>query len=345
MISSKYLVGRAHQDDLASDHSAPAEEKTKRSDSVDPQPKPRIQHMLRAIKEQEKQHGHGLDDLLPLLRESSSDLRGECLSALETAIDWLGWANSHRWRFGRQVFPKGETAADGLQRRRQGIADLKRVLEDYRVNRNQQLLQPFKKLFDPNTGELLPEGKDDGGQTGLSTRSLFLCFVFSTNLVSYATALVSLLETLADIEERNPSNRIQLPTALGSLFKVATSPGDKVNPLEMGDPDPDTELQSTEDGLSSSASTSASSGVDDTNTSTAKARGRRKKEKKIYPHDPEADPPHNGLQRSAHRIRAVWRWQTSPQGIFALKYSLVSIALWVPAICPSSAYFVYTNVS
>ena len=133
-------------------------------------------------------------------------------------------------------------------------------------------------------------------------------------------------------------NRTHWPTALGSLFKVATSPGGKVNPLEIGDLDEDTDSHGQEAVEDSSTLTAGST------STTEKATARPKKEYRVYPRDPEADPPHNGVQRFARRMRAVWQWQTSPQGIFALKYSLVSIALWIPAICPSSAFFTYTHV-
>ena len=36
----------------------------------------------------------------------------------------------------------------------------------------------------------------------------------------------------------------------------------------------------------------------------------------------------------------MWRLLSSDHGIFALKAGLVSVALWVPQVCGSSAYFV-----
>ena len=166
----------------------------KRTLSVDPNPRPRIPRSHQSIRAQETADGLGLDDLLPILRESSADLRGECTTALGAAIDWLQRVNSHRWSFERH--PKAESAEEGLLERRQQIADLKRVIEDYRANKGQQLLQPFRKLFDPKTGKLLPEGQRDAEFERSSIRPLFVCFVFSTNMASYSTALVSLLELL-----------------------------------------------------------------------------------------------------------------------------------------------------
>jgi hypothetical protein len=39
----------------------------------------------------------------------------------------------------------------------------------------------------------------------------------------------------------------------------------------------------------------------------------------------------------------MWKGVSSAEGIFALKYALVSIALWAPAVAPTSAQFVYEN--
>lgn len=298
---------------------------------------------MRSIKHEEERNGHALDQLLPILDETSSQLRSTCYDALANGIEWLDWVNSHRWRRGAKAYPKDSDAATGLSLRRENIANLKAALANFRENEHPKLLEPFRNLFDPSTGELLT-GKDaedrnlSAARHGMSTRSLFLCFVFSTNLVSYATSLIEFLETLAEIEQRNPSNRFQLPTALGSLFKVAASPSARLNPLEMGNDE--AELDDHEEVAVSSLSSSTT--VQD-KTDDKEKRSRKHHQRREYPRDPDAEAPRNGVQRFSRRIRTFWGWQTSPQGLFALKYSLVSIALWIPAICPSSAYFTYSN--
>ncbi len=337
------LVERQHQDNLEAERKV--ESTTDDSSSVmeDPHANHRVQQILRSMKEEEERNGHALKTLLPILEETSNQLRSTCHDALAGGIEWVDWSNSHRWRRGTKVYPKGSTAESGLAQRQRTIADLKAALENFRAHKHQKLLAPFRNLFDPSTGELLSdkdaEGKDMvSARSGLSTRSLFLCLVFSTNLVSYATALISLLETLADVEQRNPVNHFQLPTAIGNLFKVATSTSARINPLEMGDDE--VELDDREE--MESTSSSSSSVVADKKELQEKPVKKHRKHRE-YPRDPDADRPRNGLQRFSRRIRTFWGWQTSPQGLFALKYSLVSIALWIPAICPSSAYFVYTN--
>lgn len=58
---------------------------------------------------------------------------------------------------------------------------------------------------------------------------------------------------------------------------------------------------------------------------------------------PDAGQPKYRAQRFGRRLAALWNGLVSAQGIFALKYALLTIGLWVPAICPSSAYFAYSN--
>ncbi len=37
------------------------------------------------------------------------------------------------------------------------------------------------------------------------------------------------------------------------------------------------------------------------------------------------------------------RFFKSPEGIFSLRHAVVSIVLWIPAVCSSSAWFYYDN--
>lgn len=59
--------------------------------------------------------------------------------------------------------------------------------------------------------------------------------------------------------------------------------------------------------------------------------------------DPDASDPHNGVQRFGRGLYRLWQGLTGVNGIFALKYGIVSIALWIPQVIESSAYFTYTN--
>lgn len=59
--------------------------------------------------------------------------------------------------------------------------------------------------------------------------------------------------------------------------------------------------------------------------------------------NPDAFPPKTAFGRSVVKIAPVFRFFKSPQGILALRNGIVSIALWVPAVCSNSAWFYYDN--
>ena len=59
--------------------------------------------------------------------------------------------------------------------------------------------------------------------------------------------------------------------------------------------------------------------------------------------NPDALPPTTDMGRSLVKIGAVFRFLKSDEGIFSLRVAVVSVALWVPAVCRSTAWFYYGN--
>jgi hypothetical protein len=49
------------------------------------------------------------------------------------------------------------------------------------------------------------------------------------------------------------------------------------------------------------------------------------------------------MGRSLVKVGAVFRFFKSAEGIFSLRVAVVSVALWVPAVCHSTAWFYYGN--
>ena len=43
------------------------------------------------------------------------------------------------------------------------------------------------------------------------------------------------------------------------------------------------------------------------------------------------------------KLVAVLRFLKSPEGIFALRVGIVSVALWIPAVCHSTAWVYYDD--
>jgi len=59
--------------------------------------------------------------------------------------------------------------------------------------------------------------------------------------------------------------------------------------------------------------------------------------------NPDAFPPTTVSGRSFVKLLAVFRFLKSPEGVFALRLGIVSVALWIPAVCHSSAWLYYDN--
>ena len=49
------------------------------------------------------------------------------------------------------------------------------------------------------------------------------------------------------------------------------------------------------------------------------------------------------LGKFSVKLLAVFLFLKSPKGIFAFRLGIVSVALWVPAVCHSSAWLYYDN--
>lgn len=303
----------------------------------------RLSKLHNLMNEKEQGASRTIVELLPILKQSSQRLRTACTGGLAGGIHWLEWTNTHRWRRGSKAYPPGEGVQDGLMKRKAAIEELKDALGEFRTAEHIKLLEPFRELFDSETGDFKnhPDNLSDADAFQLSTRSLFVSFVFVTNLISYSTTLIDFLETLLEIEARSPKNKIQWPTALRKIAKIAMSHGGAaINPLEIGTQDVDAETDSSDDEDDSSTSTMQDKKREAKEQRRQKTAERRRKKYRV---DPDAEMPRNGLQRFLRTIGLAWRWQTSPQGLFALKYSLVSIALWIPSVVQRSAYFNYVN--
>lgn len=59
--------------------------------------------------------------------------------------------------------------------------------------------------------------------------------------------------------------------------------------------------------------------------------------------DAEARPPKNALQRGTRRLDRFFRWWASPDAIFALKYVVGSIAIWLFQCFRTTAYLSYSQ--
>ncbi|WVR05967.1 hypothetical protein IAU60_002995 [Kwoniella sp. DSM 27419] len=278
-------------------------------------------------------HAHSLAGLLPILADSTADLRAACSKSLDDVSDWLLLVNHTRWK-------KKPASAPPIAEREANLQAVRATLDEFRQGKHFAVLEPYKEYFDPSTGKLYPHQLEKHRS---ASRDLFRCFVFTSTLIGFALTLIELLELLLEIERANPKSRIQLPKAFAKSAVKTANEKSAGNPLDLG---------------SDGSTTDVHEGVqpdehddDHSSTSTAveKEKGKNKKEEKkqkkakVHAKDADADDPRNGFQKFGRSIYTLWKGLSGNSGLFALKYALVSIALWIPQVCQNSAYFTYTN--
>ncbi|TYJ56489.1 hypothetical protein B9479_002736 [Cryptococcus floricola] len=280
---------------------------------------------LRQLAEPDK----SLEGLLPVLADSSADLRESSIKALRDISDWLFLVNHTRWK-------KVPADSPPITQREENLENLKRALQEFRVSKQFALLEPFSDLFDPETGALksgmLPSFR-------LTGHDLSRALVLTATIVPFALSLIALLELLLEIERANPKAKIQFPKRFAKmLLKTANDKNGNPNPLDMGLKDTDAATEE-ERGRASPEEDDDSDDEDQKHTKPTK----KQKSKKTYAKDPDARDPRNSLQHFGRHVYTVWQGLSGTSGVFALKYALVSVALFVPSVCPSSAHFYYVN--
>ncbi|KAK0471132.1 hypothetical protein IW261DRAFT_1513189 [Armillaria novae-zelandiae] len=184
------------------------------------------------------------------------------------------------------------------------IEELQSTLGDFKSTNRLALINPFKPIL--KNPELVV-----GSQT-LPLRSLYVSYVFATTMINVAEATLGLMSLVGDTMEKRKANRLWAPKGLRKLWKILSAKGDQTNGVFGEDVSPH-------------------------------AVGRNAPEELEVDHrrDPDSRPPTNSFQRVMHYISAVYRWMETPEAIFAFKYIFISIALWIPCVVRSSAFFYY----
>lgn len=184
-----------------------------------------------------------LDDLAPVLESTSARLRSACQTVLKESSGWLKWTNARRWKRGEKaIYPTS------VQVRQEQLAELNAALAEYRTKGHMRMLEPFRDLFHPETGDFITEGQDVPEKYMISTRSIFRCFVFSSNMISYAGCVHELGQLMINVDQKAPKSKLQFPTAIVRVaLKVAGSKQGGGNPLDMGIPDPDRESENDDE--------------------------------------------------------------------------------------------------
>ncbi|KAJ7612695.1 hypothetical protein FB45DRAFT_939576 [Roridomyces roridus] len=284
------------------------------------------------VVERETRHGHDLDTLVPILAEASAPLRTAAASALAALRAWFLGCNAGRWT---GLFRIGGAAAkEGAKKRSEALREaqekLEGALQEFRAVERARLVKPFERFFDPATGRLLaPHRESEREAETFAVRSLFICFMFADTLDVFAVRLLRVLALIVDLDGRREGVRVWFPTGFGKIWRKATSRTPGVadsQPVGMGFVEDPTKFEN--EGAGGSLDEEVEDGEE---------------EKTQRPRNPDALPPKTSLGRFLVALGGSLRWFKSPEGIFALRHAVVSLALWVPSVVPRTAGFYYAN--
>ncbi|KAI0635211.1 hypothetical protein C8Q77DRAFT_1106698 [Trametes polyzona] len=157
------------------------------------------------------------------------------------------------------------------------------------------------------------EKLDAGAVNRIPLRALYQSFVFAANLSTVCNGILMLAEHVSETAAKRTHARLWAPKGLRAIGKLLRSGRGAGEGAVGEDPQPDDPVET--------------------------------EEKREYKLDPDSRPPENILQRVASTFHSLFKWTKTPEALFAFRYVVVTIALWIPSVVKSSAHFAYAQRS
>ncbi|KAF7792649.1 hypothetical protein EIP86_003746 [Pleurotus ostreatoroseus] len=264
-------------------------------------------HLLRQLRKRnhsaEAAHAVRITDVLPLIEDVTSELRAACSGALGAVQAVLDNINTRRYNFRKRATYRAE--ADALVVELDAAVErLRSALTEFSERRRLLLVEPFEPM--------LQKATEDKGPMPL--RSLYIAYVFAANLIVLSESALSLAEVVQATAAKRTRPRLWGPAGLHALYTAITSRSD-------GDV---SEQAAGED-------------------SVPQAAEEVQKEERVFKRDPDSRAPINAVQRFANTVHKLYKWTKTAEALFCFKYVVVTIALWIPAVCRTSAHFIYVE--
>ncbi len=284
-----------------------------------------LQQMYQHNEAGELQNSLRPGDLLPLLREATSELRSAASDALTAVSGTVNFVNTTRWRW--------DSTADALveqEHRLDSAAErLRDAVAEFKATGRLRLLKPFEPHL---------------GTEGAPLRGLYVCYVFSTSIIVASEAILTVVETLQKVGSKRRKNRLWAPKGLRQLahafFVEKSAEGDlrvygEAQEVEEIDPEGDERKYSQSQWW-------PFSDIHLIHLSPGR--------------DPDSRPPTNVLQRIMNGLHVIYQWTKTPEALvylfvfanleirdlsvaaqFVFRYVFITIALWVPAVVRRTA--------
>lgn len=235
------------------------------------------------------------------LRKSSTDTLSACQEAIATTVECIHAANSRRW-LGRLSRGQNDQL---VERSRSVLEALASARSSFASETTERLLQTHADAFDEG-GNL----KREDTRAGHAVRGIMTGLVFEQQVLGMADALEKLLSHAITLLQHRPTIKIWFPTSIryaaAWVFRrkvAAPIPGQS---RETDPEDEDTQSEDARQRLRIS-------------------RGYQARRR-------------SGLGKA---ILGTYHWLIDAEGLYGLRMVVVTIALAIPAVIPSSAGFYY----
>ncbi|TFK50476.1 hypothetical protein OE88DRAFT_1736022 [Heliocybe sulcata] len=248
----------------------------------------------------EEAHSLRLEDILPLLREVTAPLRKAIIDGLACLGKVVEDVNTRRWA---RLRGKGRDGEDTERNLVEALDKLKKEMQEFRGGRYKVLVEPFAPLFSD-----FKAGQEESREW-LPLRSLYLAYVFAATLLASGEATKELMENVAGITQKRRRRRVWAPSGLRKIGKLFRERGQEDAEQTFGE---------------------------DLNAEERKREPEGEWEREAR-RDPDSRPPDNAFQKVMNGISGVYGWAKTVEVIFAVKYVVLTIALWLPAVFHNSA--------
>ncbi|THU86398.1 hypothetical protein K435DRAFT_822159 [Dendrothele bispora CBS 962.96] len=292
-----------------------------------------------------------LTDLVPVLSKSSLPLRQGCIRGLDVVKRNLENVNKHRWAV--VLDPWGGARGKCKERDRglegeldEAIEGLRGILEVFREKERLLILEPFTPLLQRSSSSTFgsPDSWTEEELHSLPLRNLYLSYVFCTNLVGVAEALIPLMELVRSTVGKRRYERMWAPKGMRAVWKMVSVKGG-----EEGEGDTSRVLgdEYRREVKVQGVNGSGSGGKGKKGEKGEK--GEKESEEagwswdEGYRLDPDSRPPTNVFQKIMNTMHALYHWTKSSEARFTFKYVFMTLALWAPAVVNKTANFYYVQ--
>lgn len=163
----------------------------------------------------EQNHSVRIEHVLPIINQATAELRRACAEGIEAAKASIDSVNQCRWH---RNLERDTELTLGLD---EAITRLLSTLVAFKETNRLILLEPFMSMLKT------PKTREE--QDSLPLRSLYLSYVFGSNLIVTSDGLLSFMELVRNTVSKRKNQRLWAPKGLRKLGKLFTVRGGKTD--------------------------------------------------------------------------------------------------------------------